>query len=63
MHEGRLVFAQLMDFIPKRDFDDCVRRYRGNYRVREFEHVQRLSVDGHLAALSHLGRREYSRRL
>jgi Domain of unknown function (DUF4372) len=36
MHEGRLVFAQLMDFIPKRDFDDCVKRYRGNYRVRGF---------------------------
>ena len=36
MHEGRLVFAQLMDFIPKRDFDECVRRYRGNYRVRDF---------------------------
>ena len=36
MHEGRLVFAQLMDFIPKRDFDDCVKRYRGNYRVRDF---------------------------
>jgi len=36
MHEGRLVFAQLMDFIPKRDFDECVKRYRGNYRVRDF---------------------------
>ena len=36
MHEGRLVFSQLMDFIPKRDFDECVNRYRGNYRVREF---------------------------
>jgi hypothetical protein len=36
MHEGRLVFAQLMDFIPKRDFDACVSRYRGNYRVRDF---------------------------
>jgi hypothetical protein len=36
MHEGKLVFAQLMDFIPKRDFDDAVNRYRGNYRVRDF---------------------------
>jgi len=36
MHEGRLVFAQLMDFIPKRDFDECVGRYRGNYRMRDF---------------------------
>jgi transposase len=36
MHEGRLIFAQLMDFIPKRDFDDSVNRYHGNYRVRDF---------------------------
>jgi hypothetical protein len=25
-----------MDFIPKNDFDKCVRRYKGNYRVRKF---------------------------
>jgi hypothetical protein len=36
MHEGKLVFAQLMDFISKRDFNECVNHYRGNYRVREF---------------------------
>ena len=36
MHEGRLIFAQLMDFIPKREFDDSVNRYHGNYRVRDF---------------------------
>lgn len=36
MHEGKLIFSQLMDFIPKRDFDECVKRYRGNYRAKEF---------------------------
>ncbi len=36
MHEGSLVFAQLMDFVPKRDFDECVKRYRGNYHMKEF---------------------------
>ena len=36
MHEGKLVFAQVMDFLPKRDFDACVKRYRGNYRMKEF---------------------------
>jgi len=36
MYEGRLILAQLMDFIPKRDFDDSVNRYGGNYRVRDF---------------------------
>jgi transposase len=34
MHDGRLVFAQLMDFFPKREFQQCVDRYRGNYRLR-----------------------------
>jgi hypothetical protein len=36
MHEGRLIFAQLMDFLPRHQFNACVKRYRGNYRVREF---------------------------
>src|SRR3990172_7519912 len=36
MHTGRLVFSQLIDFLPKRDFDRSVRRYRGHHRVRRF---------------------------
>ena len=36
MHTGRLVFSQLMDFLPKYEYDKCVRRYRGNHRVRTF---------------------------
>ena len=36
MHSGKLVFAQLMEFFPRHDFDKCVRRYRGNYRTRDF---------------------------
>lgn len=35
MYEGRFVFAQLMDFFPKREFQECVDRYRGNHRLRE----------------------------
>ena len=34
MHEGRTVFAQLMDWLPKYEFDKCVRRHRGDYHVR-----------------------------
>ena len=34
MHEGRTVFAQLMDWFPKHEFDCCVARYGGNHRVR-----------------------------
>jgi hypothetical protein len=36
MNDGRLVFSQLMDFMPLHQFRKCVRRYRGNYRVRSF---------------------------
>jgi hypothetical protein len=36
MNTGKLVFAQLMDFFPRNDFDKCVRRYQGNYRARGF---------------------------
>jgi hypothetical protein len=36
MYEGRTVFAQIMDFVPRHAFDRCVRRYKGNFRVRTF---------------------------
>jgi transposase len=36
MYSGRIVFSQLMDFLPKHEFNKCVRRYQGNYRVRRF---------------------------
>jgi len=36
MHTGTFLVAQLMAFLPKRDFDRCVRNYRGNYRTRKF---------------------------
>ena len=36
MNTERTVFSQLMDFIPKHQFNQCVRRYRGNYRIRKF---------------------------
>ena len=36
MYTGQLVFSQLMDFLPRHEFNRCVRRYRGNYRVRKF---------------------------
>ena len=36
MHAGRLVFAQLMDFLPRHEFNTCVRRYDGDSRPRGF---------------------------
>jgi hypothetical protein len=34
MNQGRTVFAQLMDELPKYEFDKCVRRYAGDRHVR-----------------------------
>ena len=36
MYSGKLVFAQVMDFLPRHEFDKAVRRYQGNRRVRGF---------------------------
>jgi len=36
MNAGRTVFSQVMDFFPLRQFTTCVRRYRGDHRVRKF---------------------------
>ena len=36
MYTGRIVFSQLIDFMPLQDFRRCVRRYRGDHRVRSF---------------------------
>jgi hypothetical protein len=36
MHEGKLVFAQLLDSLPKKEFYRCVRRYRGDEYVKRF---------------------------
>ena len=36
MYPGEVVFAQLMEFLPRHEFNRCVRRYRGDYRIRGF---------------------------
>lgn len=36
MFTGQLIFAQLMEFVPRHEFNACVRRYRGDYRARGF---------------------------
>ena len=36
MNKGKTVFAQIMDFLPMHEFRRCVRRYRGNYKVKSY---------------------------
>lgn len=44
MNKGRTVFAQLMDCLPKYEFDKCVHRYRGNFRVRSLPAYEQFMV-------------------
>ena len=36
MNTGRTVFSQLMVFLPIYEFYKCVRRYRGDYKIKSF---------------------------
>ncbi len=36
MNSGRTVFAQVMDFLPLPEFQSCVDRYQGDYKVKSF---------------------------
>jgi len=36
MNTGKTIFSQLMDFIPAYEFQKCVDRYNGNYKVQTF---------------------------
>ena len=44
MNEGRTVFSQLLDCLPKYQFDQCVQRYRGNFRVRSLPAYEQFMV-------------------
>ena len=35
MFQGQYVFSQIISLIPRYEFDKCVCRYNGNYRVKE----------------------------
>jgi hypothetical protein len=36
MNSGITVFKQLLQFLPRYEFNLCVRRYRGEYQARRF---------------------------
>jgi len=44
MNLGRTVFSQLMDGLPKYEFDQCVWRYRGNHRVRSLPSYEQFLI-------------------
>jgi hypothetical protein len=44
MNHGRTVFSRAMDGQPKYEFDLCVARYRGNFRVRSLPTYEQFLV-------------------
>ena len=36
MYCGKMVFAQVMEFLPLHEFHKCVQRYQGHYKVKSF---------------------------
>lgn len=36
MNTGRTILSQILDFVSKYEFDKCVDKYNGNYRVKNF---------------------------
>ena len=39
---GKLVFAQLMDFLPLHTFRRCVARYPSGYPTKTFSHLDQI---------------------
>ena len=37
MNQGKTIFSQLTTFLPKKDFDKCVEKYKGNYKTQKFK--------------------------
>jgi transposase len=44
MNQGKTVFAQLMSTISKYEFEKCVERYKGNYKVQSFTCLEHFYV-------------------
>ncbi|MEX2216290.1 MAG: IS4 family transposase [Phycisphaeraceae bacterium] len=42
MYQGRSVFAQLVELLPRKAFDNAVRRYRGQRKVRKLSCMDQL---------------------
>ena len=44
MHEGKLVFSQLTDYLPLHTFRRCVQRYQGEQYVKKFRCLDQYLV-------------------
>ena len=46
MNQGKYIFAQLTDFLPRRVFDRLVEKYSGNKKIRTFTCWNQMHVHG-----------------
>jgi hypothetical protein len=46
MQEGRSIFSQLMDFVPKYEFEKCVSRYGGDKHIRTLSCYAQFQIMG-----------------
>ncbi len=42
MHTGKIIFSQIMEFLPQYEFQKCVNRYQGNYKVKSFSCLEQF---------------------
>ena len=42
MNQGQTVFAQVVELLPRRAFENAIERYSGQYRVRSFSCMDQL---------------------
>ena len=42
MNSGKIVFAQLLQHLPRYEFNQCVFRYHGNHKIRSFSCLDHL---------------------
>ena len=56
MHFGKFVFAQIVEFIPRYEFEKCVKRYKGDFHARSlnsYNHLLQL-IFGQITACTSL---------
>ena len=56
MHFGKFVFAQIVEFIPRFEFEKCVKRYKGDFHARSlnsYNHLLQL-IFGQITACTSL---------
>lgn len=44
MHQGKLVFSQLMAYLPLTTFRRCAATHRGEHKVKDFSYLDQFAM-------------------